>query len=105
MDISNLSLPELYDLQKKLPAEIKRREESGRIKVLQELRNIAQGHGFSLEELVELKTQKVRKSPGTVAVKYRHPQNPELQWTGRGRTPRWVQEWEANGGSLNDLAV
>ena len=33
---------------------------------------------------------KGRKGKGSVAVKYRDPQNPENTWTGRGRMPRWM---------------
>ncbi|MFX8797513.1 H-NS histone family protein, partial [Acinetobacter baumannii] len=27
---------------------------------------------------------------GTVAIKYRDPENPANTWTGRGRMPRWM---------------
>jgi DNA-binding protein H-NS len=33
---------------------------------------------------------KGRRSKGSVAVKYRDPQNPANTWTGRGRMPRWM---------------
>lgn len=32
-----------------------------------------------------------------VPIKYRHPQKSNLEWTGRGKTPTWVQELKANG--------
>jgi DNA-binding protein H-NS len=40
-----------------------------------------------------------------VAAKYRHPENAALTWTGRGRTPKWVLEHEAQGGSRDDLLI
>jgi DNA-binding protein H-NS len=40
-----------------------------------------------------------------VKVKYRHPQNTELAWTGRGRKPKWVEAWVANGGNIDNLLV
>lgn len=97
MDLSSLSLVELQDLQKRIPGEIKRREESEKVNVLNELKALAQAKGFTLEQLLESKAVKTRKSSGTVAAKYRHPANPELQWTGRGRRPRWVEEWLQSG--------
>lgn len=39
------------------------------------------------------------------AVRYRHPSDSSLTWTGRGRKPAWVQNWLDNGGSLDDLDV
>lgn len=41
----------------------------------------------------------------TAGVRYRHPDNPSLTWTGRGRKPAWVVEWLDNGGTLDQLEV
>lgn len=35
----------------------------------------------------------VRKAP----IKFRHPDKPALVWSGRGKTPLWIKELEANG--------
>ena len=32
-----------------------------------------------------------------VPVKYRHPDNAALTWTGRGKLPKWLAEMEAQG--------
>ena len=34
---------------------------------------------------------------GKVPPKYRHPENSEVTWSGRGRTPKWVQEYKDKG--------
>jgi hypothetical protein len=39
------------------------------------------------------------------AVKYRHPNDHTLTWTGRGKKPQWVEFWLAHGGSMSDLDV
>ena len=39
------------------------------------------------------------------AVAYRHPQNADLAWSGRGRKPAWVEHWIEQGGTLADLAA
>ena len=39
-----------------------------------------------------------------VAPKYRNPANPEQVWTGRGRTPLWVQELQ-NAGNLASAVI
>lgn len=103
MDISGLSIAELQDLQKKIERELKHRESRGKIDTLKELRALAEARGYTLEQLLDAK-EKVR-TVGTVKVKYRHPQNVSLTWTGRGRQPRWVSEWQAAGGTLEQLAV
>jgi DNA-binding protein H-NS len=41
-------------------------------------------HGFEIQDLFG------RGRKGSVAVKYRDPQNSENTWTGRGRMPRWM---------------
>ncbi|QLG87676.1 H-NS histone family protein [Chitinibacter bivalviorum] len=39
----------------------------------------------------------------TSLVKYRNPNDPSQTWTGRGRQPAWIQDWVANGGTLEEL--
>ena len=105
MDLSTLSVPQLRDLQQQIPAEIKRREAEEKINVLNELRAIAKARGYAIEDLLgkEVKTKTV--TGNKVRVKYRHPQNTELEWTGRGRKPKWVESWVANGGNIDNLLV
>lgn len=104
MDISKLSLAELRELQQLIPQEMKRREVEEKAKALNEVKALAKARGFSLEELIG-KEGKAPKGKGSVKVKYRHPENSELQWTGRGRQPKWVESWLKSGGSLENLAV
>jgi DNA-binding protein H-NS len=103
MDISNLSLIELKELERAIPKEIRRREAEERVKVRRELEAFAQSRGFSLHDIVT--ESGVRHTRGAVGVKYRHPQQADLAWSGRGRKPRWVEAWLADGGTLEQLAV
>ncbi len=105
MDLSKLSITELRDLLQKIPLELTRRENQEKIDALNELRAFAKTRGFSLEELIGKETKMKVSGAGKVKVKYRHPQNAELEWTGRGRTPKWVSAWVDSGGSMDMLLV
>jgi DNA-binding protein H-NS len=105
MDLSTLSVAQLRDLQQQIPAEIKRREAQEKINVLNEVRAFAKTRGYAIEDLLGKEVKVKAASGNKVKVKYRHPQNVELEWTGRGRKPKWVESWVANGGSLDNLLV
>lgn len=104
MDLSTLTVVQLRELQQRIPGELKKRESKEKGNVLNKLKALAQSHGYSLEQLLE-KEVAVKKTRGTVKIKYRHPQDASLTWTGRGRTPKWVTQWQASGGTLENLLV
>ncbi|MFO1403494.1 MAG: H-NS histone family protein [Azonexus sp.] len=104
MDISKLSAVQLRDLLQKIPGELKRRESEEKAKVLEETRAFAKSRGYSLDELVN-KELKAPRSRGVVPVKYRHPEDASLTWTGRGRKPKWVESWLTGGGKIEALAT
>ena len=46
-----------------------------------------------------------RRSYPKVRPKYQNPSAPFQTWSGRGNTPRWIQEMIEAGGSLDDLRI
>lgn len=68
---------------------------------------IAREAGYDLGELFGFGKVKGKRGGGAAGggkiVKYRHPQNATQTWAGRGKRPRWVNEWLAGGGSLDAL--
>ena len=100
MDLNELDLPELKKLQRDVTKAIDTYEQRQRAAALAEVEKVAAAHGMKLHELVG--GAPIRKP---VAAKYRHPENPELTWTGRGRKPRWIAEALEAGKSLDDFAI
>jgi DNA-binding protein H-NS len=105
MDLSTLSVIQLRELQQQIPAELKRREAQDKINILNEVRAFAKARGYAIEDLIGKETKVKAVTGNKVKVKYRHPENVDLEWTGRGRKPKWVEAWVANGGSLDNLLV
>ena len=102
IDLDTLSLDELKQLQKNVAKAIDRFEERQRKEALAALEQKAKEFGFSLSELTGGTTAK-RKT--LRPAKYRHPENPDLTWTGRGRKPRWFTEAIANGMTPAQLEI
>lgn len=100
VDLSKLSLEELQTLARDIETEIVSRREADRERVLSQMRELAASLGLTLEEVV-----KGERNRGTILPKYRHPANPGLTWSGRGKRPAWVNEALAAGMTMDDLAA
>lgn len=107
VDLSGLSLPQLYQLQKDLEREVGRRKVEDKQKALADLQKLAAERGFSLAELLgaEAPAKRVSGKRGPVAAQFKNPANAEQTWTGRGRKPQWVADHLAAGGNIDDLRV
>ena len=97
-----MSLTELKQLQKDVTVAIdtfrERQKDEARAKLEAQAREL----GFSLSELTGSGGK--RKGKASPA-KFRHPENPALTWTGRGRRPNWVTSALESGKKLEDLAI
>lgn len=102
IDLNALSLAELKQLEKSVAKAITSFEDRRKAEARAAAEAVAKEHGFSLGELAEMAPAQKR---ATVAPKYRHPENPEISWSGRGRKPAWIVEGLEAGKSLNDFAI
>ena len=102
MDLSSLSLSELRTLHDDIKKQMKKREHDDLSKAREQILAIAQSVGVSVKDLVGTG---IRAKTGTVAVRYRNPDDASQQWTGRGRQPKWVKEWTDSGKSRDLLKV
>lgn len=104
IELSKLSLEELQALARDIEQEILARREADRERVLAQMRELAASVGLSLEELLKQERGRERaRVPGT-SVRFRHPENTALTWSGRGKRPQWIIEWLASGRTLEDLS-
>lgn len=103
IDLSTLSLEELKSLNKDVTKAIATFEK----RKLKEARAAAEAAanelGFSLDELLDTKSKGKTRTPK--AAKYRHPENPAVTWSGRGRRPAWFKEAIKAGQSPEDLEI
>ena len=119
MELASLSLPELRRLQTKVEAEIRRRSDTAKKDLLKRMQKLAAEHGMSLNEVLGQEAaekpvaapkkavakpaaKKAAAKPASV-IKFRHPENPAIGWTGHGRKPQWVIDWLAQGKPLDEL--
>lgn len=102
INLDELDLNELKSLEKRVAVTILNFENKKRDDALKAAKQIAQEHGFKLEDLMSnsVKIPKTKAEP-----KYQHPENEELTWTGRGRKPTWFIEFIQSGGSPDSILI
>ena len=101
-DLEALSLGELKKMQKDVAKAISTFEDRQKAEARAKVEALARELGYSLAELVGTET---KSSRAPAVAKYRHPENPALTWSGRGRKPQWFVEALEAGKTASDLAI
>ena len=101
-DLEALSLSELKKMQKDVAKAIATFEDRQKAEARAKVEALARDLGYSLAELVGNET-KTSRAPA--AAKYRHPENPALTWSGRGRKPQWFVAALSAGTTASELAI
>ncbi len=101
-DLEALSLPDLKKMQKDIAKAISTFEDRQKAEARNKVEAVAREMGYSLAELVGTDS-KAKRAP--VAPKYRHPENPAVTWSGRGRKPKWFVDALASGTTAGDLEI
>jgi DNA-binding protein H-NS len=102
INLEKMSRDELVQLRKDIDKAIKTFEDRQRKEAIAAAEAAARKKGFSLAQLTD---GKVKKSRQVNPPKYRHPENPSLTWSGRGRQPAWYKELTEAGTSEEDLLI
>jgi len=84
--LDSMSYAQLSQMQVKIERLKIEKQNAERAELRERILAMVKEHGFEMSDLFG----KGRKGQGSVAVKYRDPQNHENTWSGRGRMPRWM---------------
>ena len=60
---------------------------------------------MDIETAVEQCLAKTTSTKRSLRIKYRDPENPENVWAGRGKTPKWLSDYEVQGRSKSEFKV
>jgi DNA-binding protein H-NS len=103
-DLSTYSLSKLRALEVQVIDELKTRHFLSVSKAREQILHIAQGAGISVKELMAGKSAPRAKS-APAGAKFRNPNDPSQEWSGRGRQPNWIKAWTASGKSMEDAKI
>lgn len=105
-DISNLSVEELKRLQIEAEALIASKKDQAVEDAYQQILEIADKVGLTIEQILEFGATKRKKSTRkSVEPRYRSKKNPSEIWTGRGKQPRWLVAELESGAKLEDFLI
>lgn len=103
MDLSKLSAEELEQLAKDAAAAARKKREDGRKEMRRKIEAMVKAEGYQLPDVFP-ELNGVELKPVLVAT-HRHPEHPELTWTGQGRRPKWLVEAMAAGAELDAFKI
>lgn len=101
-DLNEMPLAELKKLHKDVTKAIDSYEDRQKAEARATLEAKAREMGFSLSDLLDPSKSSGRKANPP---KYRHPENADATWSGRGRQPHWIKDILAEGKSLDDFLI
>ena len=90
--LEKMNVKELRELRAKIDSAIALRQSKDKAELRQRMQEMADEAGLSLDEVMGGSRRGGTKGgKGSVAVKYRHPDDSAMTWTGRGRRPKWLE--------------
>jgi len=112
IDLSTFTDDELSTLIPKIEHELNRRQEEKKRAVLQKMKELAAEIGTTPEAILRegraSAQHQQRKGRGRgrgrgKGKRYQHPDDPSKTWAGRGPKPKWLEEFLAEGRTLEEL--
>lgn len=107
-NISEKALQELSEIELQSVIEnagkaLKDKQSNKRKEVILQIKELAASIGLTID-ILEGDKKSIRKG-AKVAVKYRHPNDLEKTWTGRGMMPKWMRELLEQGHDRSEFEV
>lgn len=106
INLSALSASELQQLKSEIEKELN--ERSSKLQAIEEVKKLAASKGLKLEELLaELggSKPKGKRELGPAPIRFRHPKDASLTWSGRGKRPNWMKDAMAKGFTEDQMRV
>lgn len=102
-EYQNLSERELQAVIENAEKALKNKQINKRKEVITQIKELA----ASIDVIVEIHESEKRpvRKGAKVAIKYRHPDDHNKTWTGRGVAPKWMQELLSAGHDRSEFEV
>ena len=101
-EFDGFTIKQLRELKDRIDAKIIVKQKTERADLKAKFAELAAESGLSLDDILGSK----RGGKGSVAPKYRNPDNADETWSGRGRMPIWLAErLKKRGVSKDDFAI
>ena len=104
-DLEAMSDDDLVALRSQIDDQLDRRKAKKREEVTAQIKDLAEKAGISVRELMRLGGFAASGKAGSVPPKFRHPEDKNITWSGRGGVPGWVRDWEARGKKRDELLI
>lgn len=99
-NLDDLTPDELQKLILEAQSKLEQKQSGMRKEVIAQIKALAASIGVNVE-IIDGKSKRL----SSVNSKYRNPQNPLQEWTGRGLAPKWLKEYIAAGHSKEDFLI
>ncbi|WP_333874756.1 H-NS histone family protein [Methylobacter sp.] len=102
-EYQNLSESELQAVIENAEKALKNKQANKRKEVIAQIKELA----ASIDVVVEIHEpeKKPARKGAKVAIKYRHPDDDDKTWTGRGVAPKWMQELLNSGHDRSEFEI
>ncbi len=106
INLASLSSSDLQQLKADIDKELA--ERSSKLQAIEEVKKLAAAKGLNLSDLIgEMGGSKTKgkRELGPAPVRFRHPKDPTMTWSGRGKRPNWMKDALAQGFSEDEMRV
>jgi DNA-binding protein H-NS len=106
INLASLSSSDLQQLKADIDKELT--ERSSKLQAIEEVKKLAASKGLNLSDLIgEMggSKPKGKRELGPAPVRFRHPKDPSMTWSGRGKRPNWMKDAMAQGFTEDQMRV